>query len=528
MVEIYDTTLRDGSQAADISFSVSDKIKITEAIANLGIHYIEGGWPGSNPKDDQYFKEVKNLNLKNTKIVAFGSTRKPRVKVEKDRFVKALLDAGTEVITVVGKTWDFHVSKALRTSYEENLRMIYDTIYYLKKKIPLVFFDAEHYFDGFKSNEDYALKCIKVAEDAGADVIVLCDTNGGTLPWEVEEIVSKTLKNAKKPLGIHAHNDSEVAVSNSIIAVKAGARQVQGTINGLGERCGNADLCAIIPALQLKMGCQCLHPQKLKKLRETAIYVYEIANIPPDKHQPYVGDNAFAHKGGLHGSAVKEDPTTYEHIEPSLVGNKRRAIVSEQAGRGNIYIKAKELGFKIEKDDPFLSKIVQKVKDLEAKGFQFEGADASLELFIKRLGRKRKKFFKFRGFRVIEEKTKIDEKPISEATIMIEVDGNIEHTAAIGNGPVNALDNALRKALYKFYPELNSVKLEDFKVRVIPEGRGTASLVRVLIESGDGRDIWTTVGVSENIIEASWQALVDSVEYKLMKLKAEKKRGSKK
>lgn len=526
-IEIYDTTLRDGSQSADVSFSLQDKLNITRILVDLGVHYIEGGWPGSNPKDEEYFNEVKKIDTKETKIVAFGSTRKPRISVEDDKNIKSLLDAETEIITIVGKTWDFHVREALGTTLDENLRMIHDTVYYLKSKGRKVIFDAEHYFDGFKRARDYALKCLKVAESAGADIIVLCDTNGGSFPWEVEEIVGETVSQVKTPLGIHAHNDSDTAVSNTLSAVRAGVTHVQGTMNGLGERCGNADLCSIIPALQLKMGYRCIDSSKLKKLRETSIFIYEIANIPPRKHQPYVGDNAFAHKGGFHASGIKRNSSTYEHINPSLVGNRRKIVISELAGKSNIYLKMKEMGIKLKEGSPILEKLVTRIKELEAKGFQFEGADASLELFIRKLRRKKKRFFKFKGFRVIEEKTKLDEPPVSEATIMIEVDGNVEHTAALGNGPVNALDNALRKAIEKFYPELKKVKLEDFKVRVIPEGKGTASVVRVLIESGDGKETWTTVGVSENIIEASWQALVDSIEYKLMKMEKEGKRMNK-
>lgn len=521
-IEIYDTTLRDGSQAEDISFSLEDKIKITEKLDELGFHYIEGGWPGSNPKDAEYFKKVKRIKLKNTKIVAFGSTRRPKIRVENDTNIRALLNAETEIITVFGKSWDFHVKEALRISLEENLELIYDTIEYLKKYAHKVFFDAEHFFDGFKDNPEYAMKCLQVAEQAGADCLVLCDTNGGSLPYEVESTFKEIRKATKAPLGIHAHNDSDCAVANSIIAVLNGAVQVQGTMNGFGERCGNANLCSVIPNLQIKLGIQCIEEEKLRKLTEISRFVYEIANLTPFKRQPFVGESAFAHKGGVHVSAIRKRPETYEHIRPELVGNRQRVLVSDLAGKSNILKKAEEFGIPLDPNSPDVQAIVDAVKHLENEGFQFEGADASLELlFRKTLGLKRR-FFDLIGFRVIDEKRKWDEPPLSEATIMVKVGKNVEHTAATGNGPVNALDNALRKALERFYPELKKVKLKDYKVRVVNSGRGTASKVRVLIESGDEEDVWSTVGVSDNIIEASWQAIVDSIEYKLCREKSKK------
>lgn len=522
IIEIYDTTLRDGSQAEDISFSVDDKLRITEKLDELGIHYIEGGWPGSNPKDAEYFKRVKKLSLKNSIIAAFGSTHRPKVKVENDPNVKSLIASEAKIFTIFGKTWDFHVTEALKVSLEENLELIFNTITYLKKYAEKVFFDAEHFFDGYKDNAEYALKCLKTAMQANADCIILCDTNGGTLPAEVAEIVKDVTQSINVPLGIHAHNDSDCAVANSIVAITNGAVQVQGTINGFGERCGNANLCSVIPNLQLKLGYRCIDDHKLKKLTEVSRFVYEIANLIPFKRQPFVGESAFAHKGGVHVSAVRKRPETYEHIRPELVGNRQRILVSDLAGKSNILKKAEEFNIPLEPNSLEVQAIVDAIKTLENEGYQFEGAEASLELlFRKTLGLKRK-FFDLIGFRVIDEKRKGDEPTFSEATIMVKVGKNIEHTASTGNGPVNALDNALRKALERFYPELKKVKLKDYKVRVVNSGKGTASKVRVLIESGDEEDVWSTVGVSENIIEASWQAIVDSVEYKLCKEKIKK------
>lgn len=518
-IEIYDTTLRDGAQAEDVSFSVEDKLRITEKLDEFGLHYIEGGWPGSNPKETEFFRRAKKLKLKNAKLVAFGSTCRPRHKPAEDPLLKELLQASTEVITIFGKTWDFHVKEALRCTLDENLRLIYDSISYLKKRITFVFFDAEHFFDGYKRNPDYALKCIKEAEAAGADRIVLCDTNGGSLPQEIAEIVRIVKKEIKTPLGIHAHNDSDCAVSSSIIAVQEGAIQVQGTINGLGERCGNANLCSVIPNLQLKLGYRCLPDENLRKLRDVSRFVNEIANLRHFKRQPFVGDSAFAHKAGVHVSAILKNPETYEHIRPELVGNSQRVLLSDLAGKSNIIRKAQEFGIKIDPDSPELKDLLSNLKELENQGFQFEAAEASFELFMKKHLGLYRKFFDLLGFRVIVEKRRDGSEPFSEATIMVRVAGHIEHTAATGDGPVNALDNALRKALEKFYPALKSVKLHDYKVRVLQPGRGTAAKVRVLIESGDEEERWGTVGVSENIIEASWQALVDSIEYKLLKTK---------
>ncbi len=516
-IEIYDTTLRDGAQTEDISFSVEDKLRITEKLNELGVHYIEGGWPGSNPRDMEYFKKARKLKLENSKIAAFGSTHRPKHKVEDDVNIRALLDSRSRIITIFGKTWDFHVKEALKISLEENLDIIYSSVAYLKKNTESVFFDAEHFFNGYKDNPQFALKCLLAAQDAGADCLVLCDTNGGTLPDEVKNIMTDIMKNVHTPIGIHAHNDSECAVANSVIAVESGASHVQGTINGLGERCGNANLCSVIPNLQIKLGMSCLAAEQLSRLRDVSRFVNEIANLRHFKRQPFVGDSAFAHKAGIHVSAVSKRPETYEHIKPDLVGNSRRVLISDLAGRSNILRKAEEFGIHLDPDSPQVQDIVTTLKNLENEGFQFEAAEASFELLMKKSLGLHKRFFDLVGFRIIVEKRKEGEAPISEATIMVKVGGHIEHTAATGNGPVNAIDNALRKALDKFYPELKNVKLHDYKVRVLTAGRGTSAKVRVLIESGDETKRWGTVGVSENIIEASYQALVDSIEYKLLK-----------
>jgi 2-isopropylmalate synthase len=516
-VEIYDTTLRDGSQTEDIAFSVEDKLRITEKLDDLGVHYIEGGWPGSNPKDIEYFKKVMKLKLENSEVVAFGSTHRPKHQVDEDTTMKALLDSKTEIVTIFGKTWDFHVTEALKISLEENLDLIHNSIAYLKKHVRKVFFDAEHFFDGYGGNPEYAMHCLSAAQDSGADCLVLCDTNGGRLPNDVRSVVDSVIKTVRIPVGIHAHNDSECAVANSIVGVESGAVQVQGTINGLGERCGNANLCSLIPDLQIKLGIQCIEETRLKRLRDVSRFVNEIANLRHFKRQPFVGDSAFAHKAGIHVSAVRKRPETYEHVSPELVGNSQRVLISDLAGRSNILRKAEEFGISLDPSSPQLHDMVTNLKNLENEGFQFEGAEASFELLMKKALGLHRRFFDLIGFRVIVEKRKEGEDPISEATIMVKVGGHVEHTAATGNGPVNAIDHALRKALDKFYPELKHVRLLDYKVRVLTTGSGTAARVRVLIESGDEGKKWGTVGVSENIIDASYQALVDSIEYKLLK-----------
>jgi 2-isopropylmalate synthase len=517
IIEVYDTTLRDGSQSEDVSFSVEDKLRITEKLDELGIHYIEGGWPGSNPRDAEYFRKVKKIPLVYSQVTAFGSTHSPKHNVQDDPNLKALVDAKTQVITIFGKTWDFHVKEALRIPLEKNLDIIHNSIRFLKKHAEKVFFDAEHFFNGYKDNPEFALKCLEAAHSAGADCLVLCDTNGGTLPQEIGKIVQTVEKKIKAPVGIHAHNDSDCAVANSVISVQNGAVQVQGTVNGIGERCGNANLCSIIPNLQLKLGYDCIGQDRLEKLRDVSRFVNEIANMRHFNRQPFVGDSAFAHKAGIHVSAITRRAETYEHISPGLVGNSRRILISDLAGRSNILRKAEEFNIHLEANSPEVQGILDSLKDLEHQGFQFEGAEASFELLLKKALGLHRRFFDLIGFRVIDEKRKEGESPISEATIMVKVGKSIEHTAATGAGPVNALDNALRKALEKFYPQLKTVKLHDYKVRVLTAGKGTAARVRVLVESGDEDHRWGTVGVSENIIEASWQALVDSIDYKLLK-----------
>ena len=517
LVKLYDTTLRDGTQAEDISFSVEDKTRIVERLDELGIQYIEGGWPGSNPKDMQFFKKIRHIPLRNAKIVAFGSTARVGTLPENDRNIKALLYSHTSAVTIVGKSSDLHVRDALRISLEENLETIHNTLKFLKSNVPEVFYDAEHFFDGYKANPNYALKTLQSAVDAGVDCIVLCDTNGGTMPFEIEKIIKEVRKKITTPLGIHTHNDSEMAVANSIIAVQSGVEQVHGTINGHGERCGNANLCSVIPNLKLKLNMDCISDEQMIKLREVSRFVNELANLRPDKHQAFVGDSAFAHKGGIHVSAVKRNAETYEHIRPELVGNKQRILISDLSGKSNIVAKAAEFNIDLRDNNPITLEILQNMKELESQGYQFEGAEASFEVLIKKALGTKKKYFDLIGFRVIDEKGEEDSPPQSEATIMVKVGDKIEHTAAVGNGPVNALDNALRKALEKFYPELKEMELIDYKVRVLSAGEGTGARVRVLIESGDKEDRWGTVGVSHNIIEASWQALVDSIDYKLLK-----------
>lgn len=516
-IEIYDTTLRDGAQSEDVSFSVEDKLRILAKLDEFGIHYIEGGWPGANPRDVEFFKQARKFKLKHARLTAFGATHRASLTVSKDPSIKEILAAKTSTVTIFGKTWDFHVKEALRVSLQRNLDLIYDTITYLKKKVPHVIFDAEHFFDGYRANPEYALKALEAADSAGAECLVLCDTNGGVLPGEVAEIVKVVTGKFKTPVGIHAHNDSDCAVASSIAAVESGASHVQGTINGLGERCGNANLISVVPALQLKLKYNCISADNLKRLKDVSRYVTEISNLRPFKRQPFVGDSAFAHKGGIHVSAVLRHPETYEHIRPELVGNYQRVLVSDLSGKSNIVRKISDFKLDIDPESPKVLEIVKELKQLENQGFQFEGAEASLELLMKKSFGLYRKLFDLIGFRVIVEKRKEGEEPLSEATIMIRTPQGIEHTAADGNGPVNALDRALRKALEKFYPQLREVSLLDYKVRVLTAQKGTDTNVRVLVESGDGKHKWGTVGVSTNIIEASWQALVDSIEYKLLR-----------
>ncbi|MFQ5964938.1 MAG: citramalate synthase [Candidatus Scalinduaceae bacterium] len=511
---VYDTTLRDGSQTEGISFSLQDKIGIAIKLDDLGVDYIEGGFPLSNPKDKGFFKDIKNIPLKNAKITAFGSTKRANKKTSEDRGIKALLLSEAPVITIVAKSWDFHVTDVLKVSLDDNLKMVSDTVKYLKSKGREVIFDAEHFFDGYKNNPKYALKVIKIAQDYGADSIVLCDTNGGCLPHEIEKITGKVIGKIKTPLGIHTHNDCDLAVANTLAAVKIGIRHIQGTINGFGERCGNADLCSLIPNLVLKEKFHCLGDSGLKKLTEISRYVYEVANFLSRPNQPFVGSSAFAHKGGLHVNAIKKNRNTYEHIEPETVGNERRILISELSGSSNILAKVER--YKIEHDPKLMKKILRKVQDLENQGYHFESAEGSFELLVKKLTGKHKGFFDLEDFRVIVEKGK-DGKSITRATVKIRVNGIEELTVSDGDGPVNALDGALRKALEKFYPSIKEMHLMDYKVRVINPKEATAAKVKVVIETHDHKDIWGTIGVSENVIEASWQALVDSIEYKLLK-----------
>jgi 2-isopropylmalate synthase len=517
-IQIYDTTLRDGCQSEDVSLTIEDKLQIAQRLDDLGVDYIEGGWPGSNDRDAAFFPEVKKLRLHHAKVAAFGSTRRAGVKAAADRNLQLLLRAETPVATVVGKTWDLHVRDALRISQEENLEILGDTITYLKKHVDEVIFDAEHFFDGFNFNRDFALACLKAVDAAGVDLICLCDTNGGRLPHEIDAAVRAAGETVRCPLGIHCHNDSEVAVANSIAAVRAGATQVQGTINGLGERCGNANLVSVIGNLQLKLGYSCVPQARLKTLRATSTLVYELANITPFARQPYVGRSAFAHKAGLHVSGIQRNAKTYEHVDPTLLGNDRRVLLSELAGRANLVYKAKEFGIDLDQHQEKIPALLDELKRLEGIGYAFDGADASFELLMLRTLGLEKEHFNFISFRVFDDKWHEDQEPLSEAVVVLEgPDGNRTRNSALGDGPVNALDQALRSALLPYYPRLEAMQLVDYKVRVLDNGAGTAARVRVLIESTDGRRRWGTVGLSANVIEASWQALVDSVEYKLHK-----------
>lgn len=515
-VELYDTTLRDGAQTEGISFTVGDKLKIIEKLDQLGIHYIEGGWPGSNPKDMEFFKKAKKLKLENALITAFGSTRRAKKKASYDSNVKSLVRADTKIVTIFGKSWDLHVTDVLKVTKDENLKMIADTVKYLVSKKKRVFYDAEHFFDGYNSDPQYALKTIEVAVENGAEIVILCDTNGGMVTSDVFKTIEDLKHKISSPLGIHTHNDSDMAVANSIAAVQAGCLQVQGTMNGYGERCGNANLASVIPNLKLKLGIDCISSLNLKELTETTKFVSEISNMKHQDHQPFVGNSAFAHKGGVHVNAVIKNPKTYEHLEPELIGNRRRILISELSGKSSILAKAEEMDLELGKKTSQTKRILNLLQDLEHQGYHFEVAEASLEIMMLRMKKTLKDFFKLEDFRVIVEKKK-NKGITSEATIKVKVKNQIEHTASLGDGPVNALDNALRKALRDFYPTLSQMHLSDYKVRVLDEKEGTAAKVRVLIQSQDKLDSWWTVGVSENIIEASWQALVDSVEYKLLK-----------
>jgi 2-isopropylmalate synthase len=515
-VKLYDTTLRDGSQALGISFSLADKIKIAQRLGDLGIRYIEGGWPmPGNPVDVAFFSRAKKLRLA-PKLVAFGSTRRKGVSCARDPQLAGLVRCGTPAVTIFGKTWDLHVHEVLKASPAENLDMIGESVAYLKKYADEVFFDAEHFFDGYRANPGYAVKCLKAAQDGGAACLVLCDTNGGMLPSEFAAIFRAVKGWLSAPLGVHTHNDAGCAEANAFMAVREGAVQVQGTMNGLGERCGNANLCTIIPGLQLKMGVRVVSEAQLSALTEASLFVNEIANISPNIRQPYVGEAAFSHKAGMHADAVRKVHRSFEHVAPRAVGNERRFVVSGHSGAGTILEKLANIRPGLDKKDQAVRAVLARILELENQGYQFEAADASFELVARETLGMFTHNFDVKGFRVIEEQRESGEL-FSEATIKVRKNGDFEHTAADGDGPVNALDNALRKALVKFYPSLRSVKLEDFKVRVMDGKEGTGAKVRVLIESSDGKDFWGTVGVSTNIIEASWIALVDSLRYKLMK-----------
>ncbi|NQT91476.1 MAG: citramalate synthase [Lentisphaerae bacterium] len=516
-IQVCDTTLRDGAQAEGVSFSNAAKKRLAKRLDRFGVDYIEGGYAGSNPTDMEFFREVRGEKLSHAVVVAFGSTRRARTKVGDDASVRSLLDAGTDVVTVVGKAWTLHVTDVLRATEKENLAMVSDTVGFLKDRGRKVLFDAEHFFDGYKADPDFALRVLKTAAAAGADLVVLCDTNGGTLPHEVFAMTQQAVDAQDAPVGIHAHNDCGMGVANSVEAVRAGAVHVQGTVNGYGERCGNADLCAILPTLALKMGFDVLSKGSLAKLRELSVFVDDLVNIRPNPKAPYVGRSAFTHKAGQHVDAVKKNPKTFEHIRPAKVGNERHTLVSEISGTSSVLLKAVELGLGRKESAAGAREILAALKTLESKGYAFEAADASFRMLIQKVLQKHKSFFELEGYRVIVEKRGKNGPSLSEATIKVRVDKDVEQTVAEGDGPVNALDMALRKALVRFYPAIEKVFLTDFRVRILDPAEATAAKTRVLIESSDGKDTWGTVGVSDNIIEASWEALVDSVEYQLFR-----------
>ncbi|QZY53946.1 citramalate synthase [Crassaminicella profunda] len=516
-VKIFDSTLRDGAQGGGVSFSVEDKIKIVKALDDLGISYIEAGNPGSNFKDLEFFKKVTEIDLKNSKLVAFGSTRRKGVKVSEDENVKSLLTANTEVVAIFGKSWDFHVTEIIKTSLEENLKMIKETIQFFKSEEKEVVFDAEHFFDGYKENPSYAFEVLRAAVDGGADSLVLCDTNGGTFPNEIYEVTKKVVETFPVEVGIHCHNDCGMAVANSVMAVEAGAVQIQGTFIGIGERCGNANLSTLIPNIQMKNGLYCIPNENLEKLTTSARYVAEITNIQLDSSMPYVGNSAFAHKGGMHIDGVNKASHSFEHMNPEFVGNRRRFLMSEVSGKTTILPLIQKIDKNMTKSSPKTQEIMDKLKRLEHKGYQFEGAESAFELIIRKHLGKYKPFFELKYYKVIEEEPANNRECSSSALIKVMVDGKEEMTATEGNGPVNALDKALRKALEVFYPNLKEVHLSDYKVRVLNAEDATAAKVRVLIESTDGKEVWSMVGVSTNIIEASMIALIDSIEYKLIK-----------
>jgi len=516
-IELFDTTLRDGTQGEAVNLSIHDKLVITEKLDDFGIDIIEGGWPGSNPKDEEYFREVKKLKLKEARICAFGSTARFPDKVKEDNNLNMLLAAETPVISLFGKTWRFHSQKSLGLDDDQNEELIYKSVLFLKEQGRHVVFDAEHFFDGYKDDNEFAVKMLQAAERGGADILVLCDTNGGSLPQEVGEIVKNVSSQVQLPLGIHAHNDSDLAAANSLAAVNAGAVQVQGTINGIGERCGNANLCTIIPNLMLKLKRETKQNLNLEHITHISHFVYEIANLVPNTRDPFVGKSAFTHKGGIHVSSVLKDSRMYEHIDPQSVGNKQHVLVSDLSGQSNIRYKAKELGINIKDKKEFSKKFVQHIKTMEYEGFQFDGAEGSFELLLRSELNGYQPYFNitYAKINVLLE----DDQDYAEAVLKVKVGSEIEHTASDGDGPVNALDNALRKALVRFYPEVAAIHLIDYKVRVLGEKNGTGAKVRVLVETGDESESWSTVGVSKNIINASLQALSDGLNYKILKNK---------
>lgn len=520
-IEIYDTTLRDGMQREGMSVTVGEKVQIALKLDRLGVHYIEGGFPGSNPKDVEFYQKMSRQKLRSAKLAAFGMTHKRGAKAHHDPLLKELVRVDTPVVAIVGKSWKLHTQKVLRVGLEENLKMIEDTVRFLVRRGREVFYDAEHFFDGWRDDPDYAMATLRAALDAGAARLVLCDTNGATLPGEAAEVVRRVVDAVGVPVGIHAHNDADCAVAVSLMAVEAGAAQVQGTVNGYGERCGNANLISVIPALKLKMGRDCVSDRRLKELKETSNYVAEICNVSPETHQPYVGENAFAHKGGLHVSAALRDARTFEHVDPALVGNRQRILVSELAGRATLLKKAAEMGIDLDRDKDTLNRLLKRLKEREHQGYHYEVADASLELFLRRELGLHKPIIELDNFRVIVQKRK--RAVISEAKIVLQGKQGQGLTIAFseGNGPVNALDVALRQLLPERLPklaaELSRIHLVNYKVRILNENQGTGAVTRVLLDSSDGHDSWGTIGVSENIIEASWEALVDGIEYGLIK-----------
>ena len=512
-IQIYDTTLRDGTQSEGFTLSANDKVRVAQHLDDFGVAFIEGGWPGSNPKDVEFFERARDMQWKNAFIAAFGSTCRVKGGPEGDANIKALLDSNTPVCTIFGKTWTLHVKEVLQTTPEDNLRIIEQSVAYLKSNNKRVIYDAEHFFDGYKADSSYALETLQAAIRGGAETVILCDTNGGTLPWEVERILRDLKLVIKTPFGIHTHNDGECAVVNSLTAVREGAMQVQGTINGVGERCGNANLISIMADLELKMGYECLPKGNIRKLYDLSHFVAEVANITPDEHLPFVGKSAFAHKGGVHVAAMRRSAQSYQHIEPELVGNKMRVVVSDLSGRGNLLSKAEEHGVEVEGEE--VVGVLNEVKELEARGFSFEAAEASVTIMLKRQEYGYKPPFELIDFFVNVEHR--DKRGIfAEAMVKVRVQGEVLHTAAEGNGPVNAMDNALRKALVGYYPQVAKFHLSDYKVRILDSDHGTEAITRVLIDTRNNTSRWSTVGASTNIIEASWRALADSVEYGLM------------